>query len=184
MSDERAQDRNHHDVSPADGTAPDVVSHLDPPASGQTSTAVVDRSGRGRAVGIVAAVAALALVVGTAGYAWGASSHGQATSALGGSGGVPSVGWTASVRPGAPTNDMMIYPGSGWHIVFSQSGLSDASGTAQAWAFDPQARFDRATAAAAAAALGLTGTPSLQYGSRGVGDHTGSGPSHQLSPDG
>jgi hypothetical protein len=161
----RPTDESSDVVSSADPFSPDHVSHA-----------------RGRTAGVVAAVVTAALILGGGGYALGARHSG--TSGAAGSpepsrSGISSI---AMPRVGA-AGDMMIYPYAG-HVVFTSSGLSDASGQARAWAYDASAAFSKATVVAAAAALGVAGEPAFVDGSWVVGDPSGSKPSVQLAPDG
>ncbi|KGM15144.1 hypothetical protein N867_11675, partial [Actinotalea fermentans ATCC 43279 = JCM 9966 = DSM 3133] len=73
----------------------------------------------------------------------------------------------------------------GWYgrTVFSSDGLSDAPATGRAWALDAGA-VSSAGASAAAAALGVSGEPRLEYGSWVVGSTDGTGPTVSLSADG
>ena len=67
--------------------------------------------------------------------------------------------------------------------VFTSSGLSDATSSAQAWGYDPTTTFSAETAARLAAALGVTGDPALNYGSWHVGSVDWTAPSLDLSSD-
>lgn len=73
----------------------------------------------------------------------------------------------------------------GWYgrTVFDSSGLSDAATTGRAWALDAGGVSAEA-ASAAAAALGVSGEPRLEYGSWVVGPNDGSGPTVTLGADG
>mgnify|MGYP000871622969 CR=1 FL=1 len=152
----------------------------------------------GRPVRLVAAAAAV-LVVGSGGYAIGA---GRATSPVADAAPVISLagpaqsGDTSAVAPapggaerlgGSKLASTSMDAGfGGWwgRTVFTSSGLSTAGGRAEAWAMDASTSFTEATAAAAAAALGLSGAPALVNGAWQVGPTDGSGPSLTLSPDG
>lgn len=79
---------------------------------------------------------------------------------------------------------LSIFPPIPWRTVFSASGLSDATGTAVAWAFDPAAAFTAESAERAARALGLDGEASLVYGAWTVGSQDGTGPALSVQPDG
>ncbi|QTE29763.1 hypothetical protein [Pengzhenrongella sicca] len=167
-----------------DATAPDELS--------------VARARRGRAAWLsVAAVAAGALVFGSAGYALGnAGGSGDSTTA----GAVITLGQQGSAEQGAAsdaanaapemaTSDVgrsaLSYPsGYGSRTTFTSTGLSDAAGSAQAWAYDPAAAFNAATAERVAAALGLAGSAALVDGMWSIGPNDGTGPSLQLQPDG
>jgi len=146
----------------------------------------------------VAGIAAAALVVGGGGgYALGASGPDPVPAAaaitLSGAGGgaESSQGLSepaADVAGGAGgaglrTADMSYWGGWG-RVVFTASGLTDDAGSHAAWALDPASVFSEATAAAAAAALGVAGTPTLTDGYWTVGATDGTASSVTLSPDG
>ena len=150
----------------------------------------------------VAAAAAAVLVVGSGGYALG---NGRASTAevqgaapvisLNGGGSDSGLGSSSAAEP-APSGAESLAGaqdsarslggyGGGWgRTIFTESGLSDAAVRAEAWALDPSSTFSEATAAAAAKALGMSGTPTLRDGAWQVGATDGSGPSLGLSPDG
>jgi hypothetical protein len=162
-------------TQPIDASA-DVVSSAGPFSPDHVSRA------RGRTAGVVAAVVAAAVILGGGGYALG-TRHGG-TSAATGSPEPAASGVSTIAMPRIGTSgDMMIYP-YGSHVVFTPSGLSDASSQARAWAYDASAAFNKATVAVAAAALGVDGEPRMVDGSWVVGDPSGNKPSVQLSPDG
>ena len=159
--------------------------------------------------GRLAAVAAAALVIGGGGgYAIGASGADEEPLATGagreitldsGSGssqGAPNAGGPASA-PGTESEKSaaamdastrgagdMYLPGYSGRTIFTASGLSDVGGTARAWALDPAQAFTEQSIAAAAAVLGVAGTPTFQDGYWLVGPTDGSGPSISLYPDG
>ena len=97
-----------------------------------------------------------------------------------GTGPVPEAAMDQSVRGGTD----MYWPGYSGRTIFTSSGLSEAGGSAQAWAFDPAQVFSEQSIAAAAAALGIAGTPTLQDGYWSVGPMDGTGPNVTLYPDG
>ncbi len=156
----------------------------------------------------VAAAAAAALVVGTGGYAIGAgqaasTEQGAPVISLGGGSGQGTTSGSMPVGPAGPVGPAvggggaesagvagdatsMIDRWGGWwgRTVFTSSGLSTEPTRAQAWALDPTGVFSQETAAAAASALGLSGTPTLVYGAWQVGATDGTGPSLSLQPDG
>lgn len=72
----------------------------------------------------------------------------------------------------------------GGRTVFTGAGLSTEGGSATAWTFDPSAVFSQETAARVAAALGVAGSPTEQWGAWSVGPQDGTGPNVQLQPDG
>lgn len=158
------------------------------------------RSRFGRPLQVAAAAAAI-LAVGSGGYAVGLdrapSSVQDAAPAitLEGAGGARDSAAAGSTpmapAPGAESlssskmADSAAGYGGWWgRTVFTSAGLSTQGGTAEAWAFDPSSTFSEATAAAAAAALGLAGAPAFLNGAWQVGPNDGSGPSLTLSPDG
>ncbi|WP_165372756.1 hypothetical protein [Pengzhenrongella frigida] len=149
------------------------------------------RARRGRATWWpVAAVAASALLFGTAGYAVGTGDGGTAVPAAG----VITLSQSGTTGTAAPESAMgsadsklsssMLAPWYGGRTVFTAVGLSDEAGSAQAWTFDPAQVFTAATADRLAQALGLAGTAVLTDGAWTVGPVDGSGPSLQLQPDG
>jgi len=162
----------------------DVISDADPATP-------IERSAhhrRGRTAAVVAALTAGAVFVGGAGYLLGTSGNGSPQTAAGSGTGsgttpLPSLG-APGARSGVAASDMMIYPYPNTRTVFSSSGLSSDPGQAQAWAFDAQSAFDRATIVRAAAALNVSGDPQQLNGSWFVGEPSGTKPSVQLSPDG
>ena len=141
----------------------------------------------------LAAVAASALVFGTAGFALGTGGGDRATtntasapitlSQPGGSGvAAPEAAMGAA---DSKLSSSMVAPWyGGGRTVFTAVGLSDAGGTAQAWTFDPAQTFTAETATRLAQALGLDGTAVLTDGAWTVGPTDGTGPSLQLQPDG
>ncbi|GEL99806.1 hypothetical protein [Cellulomonas terrae] len=143
----------------------------------------------------VAAVVAGVAVVGGGSYAYGLNNAPETVTAapaisLGDAGG----GARDAVAPeaasmaggGVAMNDSakMMYPWWGGRTVFTANGLSTEGGSGDAWGFDAAGTFSEATAAAAAAALGVSGQPRLEYGTWSVGPNDGSGASVSLSPDG
>jgi hypothetical protein len=170
------------DSGHSEHSEPDVMSEADPVSSNEPA-----RFSRGRSAALVAALMAGAVLVGGGGYLFGSSSPGKTVVnhpeplASGVSFGYPTTaqGGTAVGRA-----DLMISPYGGPHIVFSAGALSNDPGRAQAWAFDAQSAFNRATIVAAAAALGVDGEPKLVDGSWVIGDSSGNRPNLQLSPDG
>lgn len=78
----------------------------------------------------------------------------------------------------------MAGPGSGGRTVFTSSGLSDAAGSGQAWGYDAASTFSAETAARLAAALGVSGDPTLDYGSWHVGSLDWTAAALDLSSDG
>ncbi len=179
MTDSGFTDAGNADDFPRE---PDVISDADPLTPDEPA-----RSSRGRSAALVAALMAGAVLVGGGGYLFGSGTHGKANLlqpepvATGPAYGAPAAGQAGSAVGRA---DMMIYPYGSPHIVFSAGALSNDPGRAQAWAFDAQAAFSKATIVAAAAALGLDGEPQMVDGSWVIGDPSGNHPSLQLSPDG
>jgi hypothetical protein len=146
----------------------------------------------------VAAVAAGTLAVGSAGYALGDRGDGDLTAspstaaitlqesgaaadAAGGALGSPAA---RSAESSLAADTASSLPFFGGRTVFTAQGLSDAGGTAEAWAFDPSQSYGAEAAARAAAFLGLAGEPQLEGGTWMVGPLDGSGPGLQLQPDG
>ena len=151
----------------------------------------------------IAGVAAAALVVGGGGgYAIGAAGDGPAPAAAAislqapgetagealGNGMAPS----AAQDGAAPGSSLMAtadqglsyWPGMYGRTVFTASGLSDAGTVAHAWALDAAQSFNEQTIAAAAAALGVAGTPVLADGWWTVGPNDGTAATVQLYADG
>lgn len=193
-------------LGPAGAAAP-VAGAAHAAADTEEDVVVVDRQGRTvptdelarrrRRTGWssrVAAVAAGALVVGGGGgYAIGAAGGGgDGTSepaivvADPGGGGQEAAADMAvpemAARGGG--EDAAWWPGWFSRTVFTGSGLSADGGTARAWAFDPAAAFDAQTAAAAAAALGVSGEPRNEGSVWTVGPTDGTGATVQLYADG
>lgn len=146
----------------------------------------------------VAAVAAGTLAVGSAGYALGDRSDGDLTAApptaaitleeggaaAGAAEGALGSSAARSAESSLAADTASSLPFFGGRTVFTAQGLSDETGTAQAWAFDPSQAYGADTAARAAAFLGLDGEPQREGGTWVVGPQDGSGPSLQLQPDG
>jgi hypothetical protein len=170
------------------------------------------RAGAGRRPGrwlAVAAVAAGTLVVGSVGgYALGSRgddrSGGAAAAAISlgaGTGAAESsalgadAARTAGSAAGSAAADApavasdrasstSLFPWFGGHTVFTASGLSDESGRAAAYAYDPAQAFSAGTAARVASSLGLEGEPRLEGGAWVVGPQDAVNASLQLQPDG
>lgn len=147
----------------------------------------------------LAGAAAAALVVGTGGgYAIGAAGDAPEPAAgvitlgtPGGAGAGPEMATDGAATSGAGGETAAMsrdaagmWPGWSGRTVFTSEGLSTDGGTAQAWAFDPAAAFTEATAAQAASALGVTGTPTLDFGAWTVGPNDGTAPSVTVYADG
>ncbi|MBC7291291.1 MAG: hypothetical protein H5T83_08150, partial [Actinotalea sp.] len=147
----------------------------------------------------VAAVAAGALVVGGGGgYAIGAAGGGGDDASIepaiavgnpfGGqneaAGAASDMALPEAGREAMGGDASMPWPGYWGRTVFSASGLGTAAGTARAWAFDPASAFTAGTAAAAAAALGVSGEPREQDMMWFVGPQDGTGPAVQVFADG
>ncbi len=150
----------------------------------------------------VAAVAAGTLAVGSAGYALGDRGDGDLTASSstaaitlqdgvqGGGAAAESAGGALGSPAGRSAEESLAadtassLPFFGGRTVFTAQGLSDATGTAEAWAFDPSQAFGAEAAARAAAFLGVAGEPQLEGGTWMVGPLDGSGPGLQVMPDG
>lgn len=144
----------------------------------------------------VAAVVAGVAVVGGGSYAYGLNNAPETVTAApaisleGGGGGAArdAVAPEAASMAGGgiAMNDSakMMYPWWGGRTVFTASGLSDEGGSGDAWGFDAAGTWSEETVAAAAAALGVSGQPRLEYGTWSVGPNDGSGASVSLSADG
>jgi hypothetical protein len=143
-----------------------------------------------RWLAVAAAVAGVA-VIGGGGYAYGLNSAPETVTAA------PAIALDpAAARGGEVTraaeamagdgvaSTKMIQPWWGGRTVFTADGLSTEGGSGTAWGFDAADAYSEETVAAAAAALGVSGQPRLEYGTWSVGPNDGSGPSVSLSPDG
>lgn len=76
---------------------------------------------------------------------------------------------------------------AGWgfgRTVFASEGLSTDGGSAPAYGFDAVATYSQATIERVAAALGVTGTATQQYGQWTVGTNDGTGQNVSISSDG
>lgn len=144
---------------------------------------------RNRWLQAAAAVAAVA-VVGSGGYAIGASgsdptiappiSLGASNDAAGeGAATAEIAGGMLSTR-GENDARMIAYGG---RQVFHAKGLSDEGGSQSAWAFDAASVYSEATLQRVADVFGVTGEISTEYG-LSIGDMDGAGPNVSLSPDG
>jgi len=146
----------------------------------------------------IAGVAAAALVVGGGGgYAIGAAGDSPAPAAAAISlqapgGALSGTAPTAAQDSAASESSLMAagdasrsyWPGMYGRTVFTASGLSDAGTVAHAWALDAAQSFNEQTIAAAAAALGVAGTPVLADGWWTVGPNDGTAATVQLYADG
>ncbi|MFH5821514.1 hypothetical protein [Georgenia sp. AZ-5] len=157
----------------------------DAPAATPTAPpALADRRARARrGWARVAAVAAGVAVVGAAGFGLGRTTGETAVPGDTAGGAEPALDGT-DLRGAAVAPEIWPGPGVGGRTTFTGAGLSDAAGTAPAWAFDAAAAFTAERVAAAAAALGVTGEPRLQDGVWQVGPQDGSGPSISVHADG
>ena len=146
-----------------------------------------------------AGIAAAALLVGAGGgYAIGAGGDGGDSSAglvsadgggaepamslQGGEGAEEAAGGELAMAAPSDARDMMWWGGG--RTVFTASGLSGEATVAHAWGFDSDGAFTKEAAAAAAAALGVEGTPELRDGAWNVGPSDGTGAGLQLYADG
>lgn len=145
----------------------------------------------------VAAVVAGVAVIGGGSYAYGLNNQPETVTAappitLDGGGAArdavapEAASMAAGGGGGIAMNDSakMMYPWWGGRTVFTASGLSTEGGSGEARGFDAAGAFSEATVVAAAAALGVSGQPRLEYGSWSVGPNDGTGASVSLSPDG
>ena len=103
--------------------------------------------------------------------------------------GAAGTGFAAGGQPGARSESTamasMDIAGTFYgRTVFTSSGLSDASSSAQAWGYDPAATFSAETAARLGAALGMAGEPVLNYGSWHIGSMDWTTAALDLSSDG
>lgn len=140
---------------------------------------------------VAAAVAGVA-VIGGGGYVLGGAGGGDGAAAAmslsagdGGAGGDAAAPESSALGEMAATSgrtaDMsFIYYG---RTVFASSGLSEESGSRDAWAYDAASVYSAETAEAAAKALGVQGDAHETYGWV-VGPDDGSAPSVTLSADG
>ncbi|HQY33556.1 MAG TPA: hypothetical protein PLS68_06270 [Actinotalea sp.] len=148
--------------------------------AGIAAAALVVGGGGGYAIGAAGsqpelAAAAITLTTGPSGGDAASSGAAGAPESLA----VPDAGVGGAAR----TADMSFWGGWG-RTVFTSSGLSDEGGSHAAWALDAASVFSDATIAAAAAALGVAGSPEMTYGSWSVGATDGTGPVVTLSADG
>ncbi|KQY23096.1 hypothetical protein ASD16_10975 [Cellulomonas sp. Root485] len=142
----------------------------------------------------VAAVVAGVAVIGGGSYAYGLSSAPETVTAappisLDGAGAArdeaaPEAASMAGGGVAMNDSSKLMYPWWGGRTVFTASGLSTEGGSGDAWGFDAAGAWSQEAAAAAAAALGVSGQPRLEYGTWTVGPNDGSGASVSLSPDG
>ncbi|WP_407344706.1 hypothetical protein [Pengzhenrongella phosphoraccumulans] len=141
----------------------------------------------------VAAVAASALMFGTAGFAIGNDGGGSGV-ATNTAGAAITLGQPGSAEQAAPNavagsadsklSSSMVAPWYGGRTVFTGVNLPRETGSAQAWTFDPAQVFTAETVERVARALGLAGTAALTDGAWTVGPTDGTGASLQLQPDG
>ncbi len=188
-------------ADPAAGSAPDlpalyaaVSERSGVPVSAPGDELAARRSRRApRWLQVAAAVAGVA-VIGGGSYAYGLN-HAPETSAVTaappisleqGQGSRELAGASAptSMAAGAADSAKLMYPWWGGRTVFTAQGLSSEGGSGDAWGFDAEAAFSQERLVAAAAALGVTGQPRMEYGTWSIGPTDGSGPSVSLSPDG
>ncbi|MEE6273581.1 hypothetical protein [Georgenia wangjunii] len=181
-------------ADPAAGAEPDdarLAARTSELRAGDGDELAQRRAARRRPWAAVAAVAAGALVLGGAGFGLGRATTPGDTLAEGSAPaiGTPATGTGALEQQARTTEslaaaDMAIAPAFGGRTVFSADGLSDASGTAPAWALDAAGGFTAETAARAAAVLGAEGEPVEEQGMWRVGPLDGSAPNLTLSADG
>jgi hypothetical protein len=192
------------DVVPRAGFADEVVARVTGPAAPSTSESAsvadltAERTRRRPRWLPVAAVAASIVIVGSAGYGLGATT-GTSTLAdgaappislqqsSGGPEGIVQDGREPAVVPGAATDEAMsTYPYGFGRNHFSASGLGSGEGTAQAYAFDPNAASSAHNDAIAGlgTALGIETPAELKDGSWTAGPQDGSAPMLSVSLDG
>ncbi len=193
------------DVEPRAGFADDVVARVTTePASTSATIADLGAARRRRRPRWLpaAAVAASLVVVGAAGYGYGASTGGgpmdladgaappislQTEGSAAEGGAAPGAGVDAAQddrkMSAGGAADMMAPWGFGRN-EFSSSGLGTAAGTARAYTYDARAASNADTVAALAAALGVAGTPELRDGAWIVGPQDGTAPSLTVGLDG
>ena len=161
-----------------------------------------------RWVQVAAAVAGVVLV-GTAGYALGAgrgadeTAGGPAAPAMSLDGGgsrdssggasstgtelfgaaAPADGLKAASLPASAAGSTFLPGWSSGRTVFTARRLSGADGEHDAWAYDAAGTYSKATAEAAAKALGVRGSARASWGWT-VGPDDGTGPTVSLAPDG
>lgn len=197
-------------ADPAAGAEPDLAALRSsltgatgvvlPAATQRPDELAARRRRRGTRWAQVAAVAVGALVVGSAGYGLGAGAltanesagssadlavapeRAAGDSAVAGSSGAGTSSGSESAQSLADSKMSSYWYGG--RTVFSAQGLSDAGGSAHAWAMDAASVVSADTASRLASALGLSGDPQQQWGSWVVGSTDGSGPSLSLSGDG
>lgn len=174
-------------ADPAAGAEPDAERLAERTA--ERRVAVPDelaarRARRAPRWGAVAAVAAGALVVGGAGYGLGRATDDPAPQADTFRSELPAIAQRPMTESGSTAaTDMAIAPGYGGRTTFMAPGLSDAPGTATAWAYDGAGTVSADTATRVAEVLGVDGEP-RQEGGWVVGPLDGSGPSLQIGSDG
>jgi len=184
-------------ADPAVGSQPDLTrlrAAVDariaaPPAAGNVTPLAPARARRVTWLRM-AAVAAAALVVATAGFGLGRSTGGPAPTAAPAAAPAISLGGPGGAGTGAPEAlvdraDAAIYPAPAVsHMSFHAVGLSDEATTFRAWTYDPSASFSAERTAALGAALGLKGEPKQEGGAWQLGVTDGSGAYLTVSPDG
>ncbi|MBD8061776.1 hypothetical protein [Oceanitalea stevensii] len=142
------------------------------------------RARRGPRWAAVAAVAAGALVVGGgAGFGIGRATEEPPTTADAVAS-APDERRAAAAAPESMSSADMSYAGGfgGERTTFTAQGLSDAAGSAPAWAFDGAGVFGEETVTRVAEVLGVEGEPRLE-GGWNVGPADGSGPTLNVGPD-
>lgn len=170
-------------ADPAAGAEPDGERLAALTAERRADELAVRRARRGPRWAAVAAVAAGALAVGGgAGFGIGRATED------------PVAGTTTAEAPGERTAaadvpesmssaDIAVAGGfGGERTTFTAEGLSDAGGTAAAWAFDGASTFTEETVLRVAEVLGVEGEPRLE-GGWNVGPVDGSGPTLNVGPD-
>jgi len=194
-------------ADPAAGSEPDLVglraaltTSTGVPLAGNDELAARRARRTPRWVQVAAAVAGVALV-GTAGYALGAD-RGSDETAAGSAAPAMSLDGTGVASSGRELFDLQADPAAGasaasqgvvgstflpgWssgRTVFTARGLSGAAGEHDAWAYDAAGTYSKATAEAAAKALGVHGSAHESWGWT-VGPDDGTGPTVSLAPDG
>ncbi|MWB98174.1 hypothetical protein, partial [Agromyces seonyuensis] len=143
-----------------------------------------------------ASVAAALALVGTAGYGVGAASgggsstgqlaadSGRSTEELAIEPGIAADAGAGANGAALDSRSSLVYPGGSGRNAFHASGLSTETGSAVAYGYDARSAATAENVAALAAALGMSGTPTLENGSWMLGSYDGTAPVLSVSLDG
>jgi hypothetical protein len=178
-------------ITPANGTS-DEAPHIESAAPAVADSVTPRGKRRSTWFAVAAGVAAGALVIGGSAYALGASStktHAAAKAAFVLGNAAPAANSTAlggsmATRDSKMSAGLMPYWGGGHTVFTAASGLSDAAGSATAYAFDASGINQESLANALAKYFGISDTASLTTGQWIAGAQDGTSANISVNLDG